>query len=181
MQIWNGTLPDHGVYVACLASYNNGVLFGEWVDLDGKDKEDILNEIKEILSRSPTPGAEEWAVHDYSGIPSTFGEWPNWDKLVHYVEGCNQCSGPTEEEAWDFYYQNHTEPEFSHFQDCYRGCHESTADYAQSAFEDDESLKNLNPTLLNCIRWDEVFSELRCGGDIWSRRGEYGLHVFSNY
>lgn len=181
MQIWNGTLPDRGVYVACLASYNNGIMFGQWIDLDGKDKMDIHEEIKAMLSQSPDPGAGEYAVHDYSGIPSTFGECPDWDKVIGYIEGCDQCSGTEEEEAWNFYCDNHVEPNFSHFRDCYQGCHESTADYARSVFEDDETLKKLNPTLAFCIRWDEVFEEFRYGGEVWSRRGEHGVHVFSNH
>ena len=27
-------LPDVGCYIACLASYNNGILHGSWVDLE---------------------------------------------------------------------------------------------------------------------------------------------------
>jgi antirestriction protein len=174
------TLPAHGIYVACLASYNNGVLFGEWIDLDGKDKEDILWEIKDMLSRSPTPGAEEYAVHDYSGVPSRFGEWPEWQKLVDYVEACNQCSGPTEEEAWDFYCQNMDNADFDQFRDDYQGVYESRQDYAMSHFEEDEGLAKLNPILSSCINWEAVFEDLRCEGGIWSQFGEYGLHVFWN-
>jgi hypothetical protein len=35
-------LPDVGIYVACLASYNGGILQGAWVDLEQcQDEEDI--------------------------------------------------------------------------------------------------------------------------------------------
>jgi antirestriction protein len=175
------TIPAHGIYVSCLASYNNGDLYGIWIDLDGLDKEDILEQIKGMIDRSPTPGAEEYAVHDYSGIPGlAFGEYPNWDRLVNYVAGRNRCSSPAEEEAWSFYGQAFHDLEFKDFQEDYRGCHETAAEYAMSCFEDDETLKQLNPVLMNSIHWDEVFQEMRYGGDIWSQYGKHGLHVFSN-
>ena len=50
-------------YIACLASYNNGKLHGDWIDLDSS--EEIAERIQEILMNSPEPDAEEWAVHDH--------------------------------------------------------------------------------------------------------------------
>ena len=57
------------IYVACLSSYNNGILFGEWIDATC-DLEDIQEQIKQLLANSPMPDAEEFAVHDYSGFGS---------------------------------------------------------------------------------------------------------------
>ena len=54
------------IYVACLASYNAGILHGEWID--ATDADTIREAIQEMLKRSPTPGAEEWAIHDYEGF-----------------------------------------------------------------------------------------------------------------
>ena len=42
------------IYVACLASYNNGDLYGKWIDAD-QDVEDIRNEIAELLRGSKHP------------------------------------------------------------------------------------------------------------------------------
>jgi antirestriction protein len=53
------------IYIACLASYNNGILYGKWIDAD-QSSEDLEVEIQEILAKSPTANAEEWAIHDYS-------------------------------------------------------------------------------------------------------------------
>ncbi|HAV13886.1 MAG TPA: antirestriction protein ArdA [Opitutae bacterium] len=50
------------IYVACLASYNAGILHGAWIDLDGS--ESIEDRIADILKASPEEDAEEWAVHD---------------------------------------------------------------------------------------------------------------------
>lgn len=57
------------IYVACLASYNDGKLFGVWIDAT-QDIEDIEAEIKQLLAKSPMPNAEEFAVHGHSGFGS---------------------------------------------------------------------------------------------------------------
>mgnify|MGYP003675232153 FL=1 len=57
------------IYVACLASYNAGILHGRWVDLSyGPDAEDVWAEINEMLDASPEPGAEEFAIHDSQNL-----------------------------------------------------------------------------------------------------------------
>ena len=55
------------IYVACLASYNSGVLHGRWIDA-GQDAEAIHEEIAEMLSESRELIAEEFAIHDFEGF-----------------------------------------------------------------------------------------------------------------
>ena len=55
------------IYVACLASYNNGILHGAWIDAD-QDAGSIFTEVQKMLAASPMPDAEEWAIHDYEGF-----------------------------------------------------------------------------------------------------------------
>ncbi len=55
------------IYVACLAAYNNGYLHGQWIEAN-QDKDDIYSEIQKMLSKSPIPNSEEWAIHDYEGF-----------------------------------------------------------------------------------------------------------------
>ncbi|NIJ81204.1 antirestriction protein ArdA [Xanthomonas cannabis] len=43
------------IYAACLASYNNGVLHGRWIDLYAADLDDVQGEIAEMLRESPHP------------------------------------------------------------------------------------------------------------------------------
>jgi antirestriction protein len=51
------------IYVACLASYNNGILHGAWIDaVNGVDA--MRDGINAMLKASPMPNAEEWAIHD---------------------------------------------------------------------------------------------------------------------
>ena len=52
------------IYVACLAAYNDGRLYGEWIDaLQSADE--IYAAISEMLANSPIANAEEWAIHAY--------------------------------------------------------------------------------------------------------------------
>lgn len=67
------------VYVACLASYNEGKLFGKWIDVPN-DADALQAEITAMLAASPSPYAEEWAIHDTDGIQVT-GENPDLEKL----------------------------------------------------------------------------------------------------
>lgn len=78
------------IYVACLASYNDGTLFGRWVDILDMSEDEIGDEITKVIAESPTPGAEEWAIHDYDGelgkLASFLGENPNLENLARVVE-----------------------------------------------------------------------------------------------
>lgn len=46
------------IYVACLASYNNGRLYGRWIDVDGKDADELREDVAEMLRGSPCPNVE---------------------------------------------------------------------------------------------------------------------------
>ncbi len=72
-------------YAACLASYNAGRLYGAWIDLD-TDTETMGEAVQAMLKASPVRGAEEWAVHDYDGVPSSLGEYPGLDGLAAAAE-----------------------------------------------------------------------------------------------
>jgi antirestriction protein len=69
------------IYVACLASYNAGHLHGKWID--ATDADAIWEGIREMLKRSPCPGAEEWAIHDYEGFGGiNLSEWADINRVA---------------------------------------------------------------------------------------------------
>ena len=55
------------IYVASLSDYNNGHLHGRWISA-AQDPDLIYDEIHQMLATSPSPQAEEWAIHDYEGF-----------------------------------------------------------------------------------------------------------------
>lgn len=72
-------------YAACLAAYNNGKLHGRWIDASS-DEDAMMNEIKDMLAKSPEPDAEEWAIHDTEGLPSSIGEYSGLKPIAEYAE-----------------------------------------------------------------------------------------------
>lgn len=77
------TIPTIRVYMACLASYNNGILHGRWIDAT-QGIEHLQNELALMLSSSPIPHAEEHALHDYEGFENL--PLSEWESLEHIVE-----------------------------------------------------------------------------------------------
>jgi antirestriction protein len=86
---------ERSIYVACLSSYNNGILHGKWIKLLTKkpyhdeeiwefDKNYIQDEINSMLKSSKMPYADEWAVHDYNNFIN-LGEYPSIDEIEKYM------------------------------------------------------------------------------------------------
>lgn len=74
----------------CLAAYNSGTLHFKWFDASS-DPDDLWAAIKEVLSTSPEPGAEEWMLADYEGFgPWRLSEWPTIAHLARVVEGIEE-------------------------------------------------------------------------------------------
>jgi antirestriction protein len=172
---WPGALPERGIYAACLASYNSGMLHGCWIDVEGKDADDIQSEIAAMLEASPEPGAEEWAIHDYAGIPSSFGEYPDLKKIVQWVEMSEQHG-----EAWAAYVdaagEHYATPEG--FSDAFLGEYDSAEDYAAELYEG--YLADLPDNIKYCMDWGQVVQCLDCNdGIIFAERGG-SCFVFSN-
>lgn len=86
------------IYVADLSAYNNGILHGKWIEATS-DPDEMRAEIAEMLRASPcpnvtvtdpetgeqVPSAEEWAIHDFEGLPSTLGEYTSLDTIANTV------------------------------------------------------------------------------------------------
>ncbi|UFS66926.1 antirestriction protein ArdA [Paracoccus denitrificans] len=115
------------IYVACLASYNNGVLYGRWIDASS-DVDEMQEQVNAMLRESKfpnvmvtcpecegagkpygfgdsvceacggkgkVPSAEEWAIHDYEDMPSTFGEYSGLQAIADYAEFVDQIETTT--------------------------------------------------------------------------------------
>ena len=73
------------IYVSCLASYNSGILYGDWIDLEDTTEEQVRIDIQKILSSSPIKNAEEWAIHDHEDM-GNIGEHANIADLVELAD-----------------------------------------------------------------------------------------------
>ena len=160
------------IYAACLASYNNGILHGAWIDAD-QDSEDILQNIAEMLERSPITGAEEWAVHDYEGLPTSLGEYPDLDLVAEVAQGI--------EEHGDAFraYVELVGAEFAtveDFQDNYIGEYQSQAELAENLLTDSGEFAQVPERLQWFIDFDAYGRDLIAGGSVCRE----GNHWFYN-
>lgn len=202
------------IYVACLASYNAGLLHGRWIDLDG-DADEVHAEIAAMLRESPypsvtvdcptcnlpatpagllafgrvcptckgrgvVPSAEEWAVHDYDGIPSSFGEHPDIDELVRYAELAEEHG-----EAFRLWYSNAdstVELDEDAFLEAYRGAYSSLGDWAEEFLDEVGYFQGSADGIRNYFDFDRYGRDCELGGDIWTAEGADGLvYVFDNH
>lgn len=169
------TATEPRIYVACLAAYNNGKLHGRWIDATlGADH--IQDEINAMLAESPEPGAEEWAVHDYDGMPS-MGEHPNLEAVAKYAE-CYEKHG----EAWKVWVDNdpNHNTEESDFEEQYLGEFDSLEDYAANFLERTGGLEGAPDLLKTYFDFAAYGRDMELGGDIWTHEKNGRLFVFRN-
>ena len=172
-------LPDLGAYIACLASYNNGCLHGAWVDLEvASTVEEVQKCIDWVMATSPTPGAEEYAVYDWSGVPRSISgqEWPYWEEVLTLVGAIDEHG-----EAFQLWHENapgyNTDP--SDFERDYVGSYESGADYARDYFEERHgaALEQLQEVTF-AIDWEAVWERGDISQYFWGSQGDKGFHVY---
>jgi antirestriction protein len=172
------------IYVACLASYNAGNLFGEWIEVD--ESETFLeDQISALLRKSKypsvkvdcpdcvvdpdcstckgkgeVPSAEEWAIHDSRGFEGYKpGESTKVDTLCKVASLLEQY-GAVFTSALDYF--GDIENASSALKDRYCGEWNSVADYAADyANEADSELMAAMPNRLRYfIDWDQYASWL---------------------
>jgi len=152
------------IYVACLASYNNGCLHGAWIDAD-QPVDDIWSEVQAMLAASPEnttcqwcgavivstdplrwdkpcthgshlPGhAEELAIHDYEGFGSLrLSEYEQLERVAAIAAGIAEHGEAFA--AWLSYDDSRDPGDHQAFEDAYRGVWDSLRDYAQNYAEE---------------------------------------------
>ena len=121
---------DSQIYVACLASYNNGCLSGKWITPEDTE-EKLQAQIDEILKASPEPEAEEWAIHDYDNFPN-LGEYPSNKDIVKVTEA-QKKHGVNQINAFLTIYQVE---DLEHFEDSYSGEYEDFTEYSNQLADD---------------------------------------------
>lgn len=175
-------LPDVGVYIACLASYNAGRLHGAWVDLEECQEEDDIQEaISWILATSPKPGAEEWAMHDSSGLPGYLSrtEWPGLGELIAWADGISAVIDEDDREAYRLACENQGQTlDEDQFRETYRGCYSSGTDYAYERATETGALPDELPWPLSCIDWTSAWRELAHDGYHAEPCSSGGVHIF---
>jgi len=165
------------VWIGCLAAYNSGRLHGEWVDIP-EDAEDLKEEIKRVLSKSPEPFADEWAFMDYSNVPSDFGENPDLEKLCDYARLYEEHGEAITAFIEIFGIDDLFEDKFD---DCFRGTWDSWDSFSDE--EADQMLEQYsgkeNSFLTQYFDYEKWSRDLSYDYNSWDIGGN--CYVFSNY
>lgn len=163
------------IYVACLSSYNSGVLHGAWIDAH-QDPSDIHAEIQTMLSKSREPIADEWAIHDYEGFFGyRLGEYESIETVAdiaaliaeHGELGAkliSHCDSPAAaREA---------------IGESYQGTFDSPAAWAEQFLEDTGSLSQVPEHLRGYFDFEAYARDAELSGDIFVIEVDHQHHVF---
>jgi antirestriction protein len=122
------------IYVACLSSYNHGILYGAWINA-AQPVEDILEQINQLLAKSPMEGAEEFAFHDYQGFYSlSIGEYESIAGVHEKAMFVVQYGELGAELA--VYYGGNLEQATEALEEYYQGEYQNRLDYAAYLFDE---------------------------------------------
>ncbi|MGY6517484.1 MAG: antirestriction protein ArdA [Lysobacteraceae bacterium] len=200
------------IYIACLASYNAGILHGRWID--ASDADEMHEDICDILRSSPcpnvtvrcphcdgrgtlpaascisaerrpcpecngagtVPSAEEYAVHDYDGIPATFGEYPSLDELAAWVEAATE-HGDAFAECWEDLRGDTVAEKVADFADHFAGTFDRPLDWAEDFIEDTGMLQGVPEEVARYFDTGRWLRDYRLTADIDFVDARGGCHV----
>lgn len=165
------------VWIACLASYNSGILHVAWVNVPETVKE-FQEEIDKVIKSSPFPDSEEWAFHDYFDFaPFEVDEWEDMNTLIMKANVLNSLES-YEVEAFDKWeYNEHSGDDaqsiLDRFRDEYRGEYQSGEDYAFHFYSECYETPEY---LMNYINYEMIWTEMTYDG-FYENDG----HIFCSY
>lgn len=164
------------VYIACLASYNNGILHGRWVD--AVDSDAIREGIAEVLKTSTIHGAEEWAFHDYDGFGKIhMGEYEDVDTIALHGRMIKEHG-----DAWIGYANNVGADSATKdgFEEAYQGEYDSIRDYAEQYLSDTGELESIPEHLRGYFDYDSYARDLELNGDIYEITIDGRCYIYLN-
>lgn len=162
------------IYVACLASYNNAILHGVWIDAT-KSEDEIMEKIWEMLDNNTEPGAEEYAIHHYEGFGSiNIHEYEAIGNIVEYASFIKE-HGELGSALLCYY----SIDEVQTLLDNFHGCFDSEVDFAKQLF--DECYAHQLPDNLLCYFDYEAFARDLFISNYCSVDVNGQTYVFSSY
>ncbi len=169
-------MTEPKIYVACLASYNNGCLHGAWINA-ANDLEVILKTIKTMLAKSPVADAEEYAIHDYEGFETYQVSEYEGIEAVHEIACFIDEHGALGAELLNHF--GDLDEAITAIEEHYYGCYASLADYAQ---EFTEQTSDIPKHLEFYIDYERMARDWEMSGDVFTIETAHDeVHVFSNF
>ena len=174
--------PSPRIYVASLSDYNDGALHGAWIDA-AQDEADLREDVNEMLERSPSPVAEEWAIHDYDGFGALrLEEYDSLRNVARVATGITE-HGPAFA-AWASIVGIDSD-RLDDFDSAYMGEWENGSAWAEESVNDLGLLEPLMDALSPLLRpyvsidFEGYFRDLVANGDISVvEKDDGGIYVF---
>lgn len=176
-------------WIGSLAEYNNGRLVGAWIDLDGRDEDEITEAAKAAMRPHVTmPEAQafdEMMVFDHEGIGALVGGECSIGEAVRAAEilaGVEEY----EREAFDAYVSNlgpsniDRDSVVEAFRDCYRGEYDSLEAFATEMLDETGALDSIPEQYRAYFDYAAYGRDMRLGGDVWTVERGGSVFVFWN-
>jgi antirestriction protein len=171
------------IYVASLSDYNNGRLYGRWIDAD-QPAESIREQIAEMLSLSTEPQAIEWAIHDWDNFGNLrLSEHEDIDALAEVA--CDiSIYGPVFASLLSYLGGlSYVQLALRFMHEAYHGDYDSLTDYAQEIVEafHQDVLKSLPSFIRYHIDFDGIARDMELNGDLITFECGGKVHVFHTH
>ncbi len=165
------------IYVACLASYNAGMLHGECIDAT-LETDEIQEEIQRVLKSSPIEDAEEHAIHDYEDFcGAELGEYPDLEEVSNVAKFLVE-HGELGAEILSHFCCDLEEARKA-IEEQYLGEYESLEDYAEEYVE--QSGLDIPDSIKNYVDYESMGRDMELGGDVFTiETGYKEVHIFIN-
>ncbi len=169
----NNPVLEPRIYVACLASYNAGILHGKWINVI--DIDSIWKEINTLLADSPEEDAEEWAIHDYEGFGAlSLSEYESIEQvhaLAEFIEEHGEMGA-----ALLSHYGSNLEDASTALEN-YLGTYESLEDYARELTEETTQIPE---QLTFYINYEAMARDMEMSGDVFTIEESFDcVHIFA--
>jgi len=163
------------IYVACLASYNNGILHGAWIDA-ARDAWEIYDDVRAMLKTSPISGAEEFAIHDHEGFEGVrIAEYQGIDSVAEIAAFIAEHGRLGAELI--AYLGGDIGDAREAMEDRYHGAFASLADYVQDITEECTAIPE---ALRFYIDWRAMARDAEMSGDLFTIETAHDeIHVFA--
>ena len=172
------------IYVASLSDYNDGRLFGRWLNAD-QTADELYEAVKSMLDASPMPNAEEWGIFDYEGFgPLRIDEYEDFRTVSMLANGITEHGEAFAH--WVDLTSERDENAVTNFQSSYLGCFESLGAYAESLLEDLGYLDMIQPPLPEFLQpyvsidIESLARDIELSGDVMTAEGSEGVYVFNS-
>ena len=165
------------IYVADLAAYVNGRLHGRWIEAN-QPPEDIHEEIQEMLSESPVPGAEEFALHDHEGFGNVkLSEYEDIEAVSALAELIAEFGEMVASTVWGHVGGKAVEAQRL-LEDCYQGSWDSLEAWAEELLTSTGELNQVPEHLRPYIDVEAYARDMELNGDVFTVEEGISVHVF---